>query len=384
MSAEIVQGVYLDHAATTPIMPEVLEAMLDHLGRNFANPSAIYRAGRAERRAVDDARDALAGVVGCEAGEIVFTSGGTEADNLAIHGIERNATVNSVIVSAIEHHGVLRPAASIGARFAPVTREGIIDLERFAAMLDASTDLVSVMAVNNEVGTVQPIDRVVELVRDRAPQAIVHCDAVQALAWCDVALMTAECDMVSVSAHKIGGPKGVGALVARERARRRLQPILLGGSQERDLRAGTENVAGIVGFGVSARLTHERMHLTNDRVRLLRDRFVDEVVRQVPGVYESVARELRHVGNAHLVFPGTTNEEFLLLLDAQGVAASAGSSCASGAIEPSHVLIAMGMSPDETRACIRFTLGASSSSDEIDRAISGVIAAQQRAARHSE
>lgn len=384
-SAKSVQGAYLDHAATTPILPEVLDAMLGHLGRGFANPSAIYRAARNERRAIDDARDELAGVLGCDPGEIVFTSGGTEADNLAIRGVVRVGGTNSIIVSAIEHRAVLRPAASIGARNAPVTREGIIDLEQLDAMLDSTTELVSVMAVNNEVGTFQPVAQIVDLVRERAPRAIVHCDAVQAMAWCDVAAITSGCDLVSVSAHKIGGPKGAGALVVRDRARRQMQPILLGGSQERDLRAGTENVAGIVGLGISARLTHDRRPASIERVRLLRDRFVDAVLRELPDAYESVARRLRHVGNAHLVFPGTTNEELLLVLDDFGIAASAGSSCASGALEPSHVLLAMGMTGEEARSSVRFTLGASSTDAEIDHAISGVIAAHhQLVARASQ
>lgn len=368
---------YLDHGATTPVMREVVDEMLVYLRDGFANPSGIYRAARDARRAIDDARDLLALEFGCASGEIVFTSGGTEADNLAILGIERREGAR-VVVSAIEHHGVLRPAESIGAAIAPVGRDGLIDLSRLVRLLNGETELVSLMAVNNEVGTIQPMAEVVELVKIHAPNALIHCDAVQALAFCDVKQLTGGCDLVSYSAHKIGGPKGVGALVVNDRAKERLQPILHGGSQERDLRAGTENVAGIAGFGVAARLTGERRAETVTRVRALRDRFVDALIHEIPGVHESVARHVRHVGNAHLVFPGITNEEFLLLLDRYGVAASAGSSCASGAIEPSHVLTAMGMAPDEARSCIRFTLGQSSSGDEIDYAIASVVAAHHQ------
>lgn len=368
---------YLDYGATTPVMPEVVDEMLLYLREGFANPSGIYRAARDARRAVDDARDLLAMEFGCTSGEIVFTGGGTEADNLAILGI-KSLSGPQVIVSAIEHHGVLRPAESIGAGIAPVGRDGLIDLERLEAMLDETTALVSLMAVNNEVGTVQPIAKVVELVRAHAPNALMHCDAVQALAFCEVRELTRGCDLVSYSAHKIGGPKGVGALVVNDRARARLHPILRGGSQERDLRAGTENVAGIAGFGLAARLTGERRGETVARVRSLRDRFVDALIHEIPGVRESVPRSLRHAGNAHLVFPGIENEEFLLMLDRYGVAASAGSSCASGAIEPSHVLIAMGMTPAAARSCIRFTLGSGSQSAEIDYAIAAVIAAHHQ------
>ncbi len=377
-SVESAHGAYLDHGASTPILPEVFEAMLVHLRDHYANPSGVHHAGRGERRAIDDARDILGDVLGCSAGEIVFTSGGTEADNLAIFGVAQGLAPGAVIVSAIEHHGVLRPAEALGARIAPVNGQAVIDLRQLELMLDSSVGLVSMMAVNNEVGTVQPIGEVVSLVRSHAPDALVHCDAVQALQWYDLATLLREVDLLTISAHKIGGPKGVGALVVRDRARSRIHPLLLGGSQERDLRAGTENVAGIVGLAVAAQLTKDRQLLNTERIRAIRDRFVDQVLRSVPSARETVARELRHVGNAHLTFPGTVNEEFLMLLDQHGVAASAGSSCASGALEPSHVLLAMGLTPDEARSCIRFTLGASSTSHEIDHAITGVIAAHRQ------
>ena len=371
------QGAYLDHAATTPLMPEVLDAMLTHLGGDFANPSGIHRGARLARRAVDDARDELAAVLGCEPGEIVFTSGGTEADNLAILGTEQ-VEAPAVLVSSIEHHAVLRPADRRGARHVPVDARGIVDIDRLEAMLDPTVGLVSIMAVNNEVGTVQPISRIVELVRDRAPQAIVHCDGVQALAWCDMVPMVEDCDLVSVSAHKVGGPKGAGALVVRGAVRQALRPILVGGPQERELRAGTENVAGIVGLARGARLTAERRIGTVERVGALRDRFVDALIEAVPHLRESASRGLCHAGIAHLAFPGTRNEELLLLLDEQHIAASAGSACASGAIEPSHVLLAMGMPIEQARSCIRFTLGATTTADEIDYAIAGVVAAHER------
>lgn len=367
-----VTGAYLDHAASTPVLPEVLDAMLVHLRDNYANPSGIHRQARTERRAIDDAREVLATLLGCEPGEIVFTSGGTEADNLAIAGVQRSGAVGRVVVSAIEHHAILRPAEAIGALIAPVSGDGIIDLDSLIGLLDSSTALVSVMGVNNEVGTIQPIEQMTKIARAHAPNALIHCDAVQAMAWCDVAAMTSACDLVTISGHKIGGPKGIGALMVRSSARDRVAPLLRGGAQERDLRAGTENVPGIVALATAAQLTVERRMTTVDRVRGLRDRFVEGVLAAVPGTRESAPRVLRNAGNAHLRFPATDNEELLLLLDAKGVAASAGSSCASGALEPSHVLRAMGMTENEARSCVRFTLGASTTPGEIDYAISAV------------
>jgi len=374
----VAEGAYLDHAASTPVMPEVLDAMLVHLRDNYANPSGIHRQARNERRAIDDARELLAELLGCAPGEIVFTSGGTEADNLAIACARHPTGPGHVVVSAIEHHAILHPAASIGACIAPVSSDAIIDLDAFRELVDRSTELISVMGVNNEVGTIQPIAQLTQLVRDEAPQAIIHCDAVQALAWCDLPEMTRSCDLVTISAHKVGGPKGIGALVVRSSARERMTPLMLGGSQERDLRPGTENVAGIVGMAAAVALTSERRSEMNARVHALRDRFVDEVIEGLPGVRETAPRLLRSAGNAHFTFPGIDNEEMLLLLDAKGVAASAGSSCASGALEPSHVLVAMGMTAEQARTCVRFTLGATTTAAEIDYAIGAVIDAYEQ------
>lgn len=368
---------YLDHAATTPMRPEAVEAMLPFLAGGFANPSGVHLAARRARRAVDDAREVLAEVLGAGPGELIFTSGGTEADNLAIQGVH-GALGGALVVSAIEHQAVLRPATARGARVAPVASDATVDLDALADLLDPSVRLVSVMAVNSEVGVIQPIAEVVAVVRERAPEALVHCDAVQAFPWLDVAALCGGCDLVSISAHKFGGPKGVGALVARGASSRSLAPLLLGGSQERGMRPGTENVAGIAAAAVAARLTHAERSATVARVGALRDRLVDGLLAAWPQAVEPAPRARRVAGNGHLRFPGVEAEELLWLLDEAGVFASAGSACASGALEPSHVLLAMGWSRTEAKSAVRFSLGAASRSEEVDRALGAVPAALAR------
>ncbi len=370
MSAPLAGGVgaYLDNAATTPLRPEALEAMLPFLGPEFANPSAAHGPGRRARRALDDARDALGAALGCLAGEIVFTSGGTEADNLAISGVHESVG-GEIVVSAVEHPAVLRPAEARGARVAPVDARGVVDLDALADLLGPGVRLVSVMAANSEVGVVQPVREVVALVRERAPAALVHCDAVQAFAWLDVAGLCAGCDLVSVSAHKFGGPKGVGALAVRASASGALAPLIRGGHQERGLRPGTENVAGIVAAGVAAALTVEQREATVARVGALRDRLVDGLLAAVPGSAEAAPRALRVAGSAHLGFADLDGEELAFLLDGAGVCASVGTACASGARTPSHVLLAMGWSPAAARGTVRFSLGWATRPDEVDHTL---------------
>jgi cysteine desulfurase len=361
---------YLDNAATTPVRTNALAAMLPFLRENFGNPSGIYRSGRFARRAVDDARDEIATFCGCEPGEIVFTSGGTEADNLAIQGVGARGS-GPIVTTTIEHHAVLNPARRNGARLVGATSEGIVDLGALEDALDDSVALVSVMAVNNELGTVQPIADVVDTVRRLAPDALVHTDAVQAAPWFDLAELCGGCDLVSISAHKIGGPKGVGALVIRKRARGKLLPIVVGGGQERSMRPGTENVAGIVGMAAAAREAVRDRAEGAARVRRLRDRFLDELAVSTK-VVETVPRPSTAPGFAHVRFPGLLAEELLVMLDERGVAASAGSACSSGALEPSHVLVAIGWPSGAAREGVRFTLGESTTDDEITHALGAI------------
>jgi cysteine desulfurase len=368
---------YLDHAATSPMRAEAVEAMLPFLSERFANPAGSHAAARDARRALDEAREVVAGVLGAAPGEVVFTSGGTEADNLAICGTDLSG--GRVICSAVEHHAVLHATGAVGGSTVPVDAGGLLDLEALAATLTdrarPPARLVSTMLVNNEVGTVQPLAEVVALVREAAPGALVHTDAVQALAWTDLASIAAGADLVSVSAHKFGGPKGVGALVVRPRGRVSLRPIHHGGGQERDLRSGTHNVAGIVAMSAAAAATLAERDEAVARVAALRDRLADKVRAGAAGVTETTPRATRVAGICHLSFEEIEAEELLMLLDRVGVAASAGSACASGAVEPSHVLSAMGLPPAVARSCVRFSLGYSTSEEEVDAAAAAVIEA---------
>ena len=369
--------VYLDHAATTPLRPEALEAMLPYLTEHFGNPSGSHALARRAKQAIEESREVVADALGARPGEVVFTGGGTEADNLAVTGVYE-AVGGAVVCSAIEHHAVLHACRHLGGRVAPVGTDGVVDLDALARLLDHDVSLVSVMLANNEVGVVQPLDEVAALVRSRAPRAVLHTDAVQAFPWVDVAERAANAALVAVSAHKFGGPKGVGALVAREGTR--LAPVLHGGGQERDLRSGTHNVAGIVGLAAAARATADGRKEVVDRVLPLRDRLADTLLARVAGAVETGDRSRKVAGNCHLRFPGVESEALLVLLDEAGVCASAGSACTSGAIEPSHVLTAMGVPRHEALGSLRLTLGPTTTDADVDAAIDAVVAAVSRLA----
>jgi cysteine desulfurase len=364
-------GAYLDHAATTPTRPETAAAMLGWLTGSFGNPSGSHAVARAARQAVDEARDSVAADLGTDPGGIVFTASGTEADNLAILGVvARNR--GPVVITGGEHHAVLHAARAAGVevREVPLTPAGTVDLDRLADALDETVSVVSVMAVNNETGVINPLDEVVTLARRRAGGAVVHTDAVQAVPWLDVAAHTAGVDLLSVSAHKFGGPQGVGALAARRDVP--LTPIIHGGGQERDRRSGTHNVAGIMGMAAALAATTRMRAVDVARVAALRDRLVDAIVAGVPGAAETSARSAKVAGNAHVRFPGVEAESLLVLLDEAGVCASAGSSCSSGAMEPSHVLVSMGMPAADALGSVRFSLGPPTTDAEVEEAIAAV------------
>jgi len=371
------QPVYLDHAATTPLRPAARAAMLPWLGERFGNPSGAHRVARAARQAIDEARDVVAEVVGCRPGDVVFTSGGTEADNLAVLGAHE-ARPGPVLCSAVEHEAVLRPVHAVGGRTAPVDRHGVVDLDALAALVrDAPPTLVSVMVANNETGALQPVDEVAEVVRRWAPEATVHADAVQATAWVPLPERLAGVDLVSISSHKVGGPQGVGALVVRPGTP--LRPRALGGGQERELRSGTHDVAGIVGFAAALQEVLRERDATAARVRALRDRLADGLLARIPGAVETgPPREERLPGTLHLCVPGVESEALLFLLDEDGVCASAASACASGAQQASHVLAAMGVPAELARGALRLSLGWSSSAADVDRALASVPAAAAR------
>ncbi|MFN0091851.1 MAG: cysteine desulfurase family protein [Acidimicrobiales bacterium] len=365
---------YLDWAAAAPMLPEAAEAMLPFLTERFANPSGAHGPARAARRALDDARDRVAALLGVEPGEVVFTSGGTEADNLAVLGAGGDGVV---VASEVEHPAVLEAAAARGCRLAPVDRTGAVDLDALADALGPDVAVVSLMLVNNEVGTRNPLGDAVALVRERAPQAVVHTDAVQAACWLDLADAAAGADLISISAHKFGGPKGVGALGVRRGVR--LAPRLVGGGQERERRSGTPNVAGAVAMGVAAELTAARRVEVAARVASLRDRLVDGLLAALAGLVEeaveTVPRPLKTPGNAHVCLGGLESEALLFLLDRHGVCASAASACASGALQRSGVLEAMGVPERLARGAVRFTLGWGSSDADVDRALEAAPAA---------
>ena len=367
---------YLDHAATTPMRPEAVAAMLPFLTEHFGNPSGSHAVARRAKAALEDARDEVATALGCAPGEVVFTAGGTEADNLAIAGVVGRVGGRPAC-PATEHHAVLLTTEAFGGVVLPVGPAGVVDLDAMREVLaGGGLSVVSVMLANNEVGTIQPLEAVVDLVREVSPATAVHTDAVQAFPWMDVASAAAGADLVAVSAHKFGGPKGVGALVVR--GGRKIDPILHGGGQESERRSGTHNLAGIVAMAAAMTATVASRAETVERVAALRDRLVDEIVAAVPDAVETGARDAKIAGNAHLCFPGVESETLLFLLDEAGVCASAGSACASGAIEVSHVLVAMGVPDVEARGSLRLSLGTTTTSDEIDLAVKAVAGAVAR------
>ena len=367
---------YLDNAATTPMRPEAVEAMLPFLTERFGNPSGAHAVSREARKALDEARDTVAQCLEARPAEVVFTGGGTEADNLAILGalaVRRGPTV----CSAVEHHAVLHTCQAAGDnRLLPVDGNGVVDLQRLPELLDPSVSVVSVMLANNEVGVIEPVREVVALTRELAPEAVVHTDAVQAFPWLDVAALAGAADLVAVSAHKFGGPKGVGALVVRQGVQ--VRPMIHGGGQERDRRSGTHNVAGIVAMAAAMRATVDGRAAEVARIRALRDRLADGLLATVPGCAETGDRANKIAGNCHLTFDGVESEELLVLLDAAGVYASAGSACASGAVDPSHVMAAMGVPRARALGALRLSLGPRTTEADVELALSAVPAAVSR------
>ncbi len=357
---------YLDHAATTPVRPDAFDAMLPWLRERYGNPSGSHGFARAARKAIDEARDVVAECLGRMPREIVFTSGGTEADNLAVTGVvgQRRGTV---VCSAVEHHAVLDAVEALGGRTVGVDPGGRLDLDELVEVLDDDVCLVSVMLANNEVGTIQPVAEVVRLVAEHAPGAVVHSDVVQAISWLDVADLAAGVDLLALSAHKFGGPQGVGALAVREGIT--LTPLLRGGGQERERRSGTQNVAGIVGMAAALRATVRERTSTVARVARLRDRLADGLTSTVAGCTESGDRSNKVAGSCSLLLADVETEALLVLMDQAGVCATAASSCASGAMGPSHVLRAMGVSPELALGSLRLSLGWTTAEADVDRAL---------------
>ena len=377
---------YLDHAATTPVIPEVADLMIAVMREDFGNPSSVHGVGRRAKELVEDARDRVAAALGARADEIVFTGGGTEADNLALKGAAAKLRGNGehIVVSAFEHHAVLDAAKWLGSQgfevsIAPVTSEGRVEPDDIAGLVGPRTILVSVMAVNNEIGTVQDIRAIADAVRARNPNAVVHTDAVQALGNVPVDLHAWGIDLAAFAAHKLGGPKGVGALFIRSGVA--VDPTVHGGGQERGLRSGTLNVPGIAGFGLAAEIAAKEVHEKAERLSALRLRLLDGLRRGIPDIVVNGSMENRVAGNLNVSIPGTEGETMLLLLDQEGIACSSGSACASGALDPSHVLLAIGSSRKLARGSLRFSLGRSSTEADVDAVLEALPRIVERARR---
>ncbi|HYX70305.1 MAG TPA: cysteine desulfurase family protein [Terriglobales bacterium] len=363
--------VYLDNNATTPLLAEVREAMLPYLGEEqFGNASSIHHYGQQTRAAVERAREQVAALLGCREAEVVFTSGGTEADNLALFGLAKSG--DHIITSTIEHHAVLNSAKRLEAlgcevTYVPVDGRGLVDPGDVRRALRKSTKLISIMMANNETGVLQPVEEIGKL----AAEADVwfHTDAVQATGKVPVSVKKIGCDLLSISAHKIQGPQGIGALYVRKGTL--LEAMLYGGRHERSRRAGTENVAGIVGLGRAAEIARAGLEQGEDsRLGGLRDRYEKTVLEQIEAVGVNGAGAPRVPTTSSIWFDFIEGEAMVIAMDLKGVAVSTGAACSSGAIEPSHVLTAMGLSPERARASIRFSLGKQNTAEEVDYALS--------------
>lgn len=378
--------VYLDHAATTPVDPEVAEAMARVLREVPGNPSSIYAEGRRARALVDTARQEVAAALGAEPSEIVFTSGGTEADNLAIRGVlkARGAELENsgphLVISAVEHHAVLDTAndlekhSDLRVATVGVDRDGRVDPRDVAGAIGDATVLVSIMHGNNEIGTIQPIEAIGLVCRERG--VAFHTDAVQTVGILPFDVRTLPVDLVSVNAHKFYGPKGVGALYVRRGTR--IATMQTGGGQEKGRRTGTENVAGIVGLGVAMRLAAERREREAAQQRRLRDRIIDGVRARIPGAILTGHPAERLPNNASFCFPGTQGEALIVALDLAGFSVSSGSACTSGETEPSHVLLALGLEREVAQGSLRVTVGRDTTEADVDAFIAALAPIVER------
>ena len=361
--------IYLDNNATTPLLPDVFEAMRPYFGEQFGNASSIHHHGQQTRAAVEDARESVAALLGCRAAEIVFTSGGTEADNLAIAGLI--AAGDHVITSSIEHHAVLlscRHLEEIGAEVTvlPVDGRSVIDPSDVGRALRPNTKLISVMMANNETGVLQPVEKIGAIAAEAG--VCFHTDAVQAFGKVAIDVKRIGCQALSISGHKIHAPQGVGALYVQKGTK--IHPLFYGGRHERSLRAGTENVAGIVGLGKAAQLAKQGLDRGDDkRMAAMRDRLQQGILAQIEEAGVNGSGVMRVPNTANIHFDHIDGEALVIALDLKGLAVSTGAACSSGALEPSHVLLAMGLRRDQARASIRFSLGRQTANEDIDFAL---------------
>jgi len=372
MAQEII---YLDHAATTPVDPRVVEAMLPYWMEQYGNPSSIYSLGRAAARAMEGARETVAGILHCEPREVIFTSCGTESDNLAIRGVAfaRRAAGqgNHIITSSIEHHAVGHTVEQLvkhfgfEATFLPVDQYGVVDPDEVRKAIRRDTVLISIMYANNEIGTIEPIAEIGAIAREHGIPF--HTDAVQAGGALSLDVNALNVDLLSLSAHKFYGPKGVGVLYARRGVS--FWPMQTGGGQERNRRAGTENVPYIVGLATALRLAYEELEEHNARLVHLRDRLIQGILESIPDSHLTGHPTNRLPNSASFVFRGIEGESILLNLDMEGICASSGSACTSASLEPSHVLLALGLPHEVAHGSLRLTLGRSNTEEQVDRVL---------------
>ena len=368
--------VYLDHSATTPVDPRVVEAMLPYFAEKFGNASSLHRFGQAALAALDESRRTIADLLSAHPNEIIFTSCGSESDNLALRGVALalRAKGSHIITTPIEHHAILNTAAQLEKEFGfevtrvPVDRRGMVNPDDIARAITPRTILISVMYANNEVGTIEPLAEIARIAKSRG--VVFHTDAVQAGGYLELDVNELGVDLMSLGAHKFHGPKGVGALYVR--AGTPLLPMQTGGSHERNRRAGTENVPYIVGIATALKIAWGERESTNARLVALREKLVVGILERVAGAQLTGDPKNRLPGHASFVVPGVIGDEMVLGLDLAGVAASTGSACTAGSAEPSHVLAAMGYVPDVARGALRLTLGRGNSMEDVDYAVNAV------------
>ena len=360
--------IYLDHNATTPLRPEVLEAMLPYLQTHFGNPSSIHRAGRRAKQGLETAREQIAALIHCRPSEILFTSGGTESNNLALGGVLRSARARGshVVTTAIEHSSILEPLQALGpdgvdATLLPVNDEGRVEAGPLVAAIRSDTVLVSIGLANHEIGTIQPIIALSRITKER--KVPLHIDAVQAAGKVPIDVDVLGVDLLSLSAHKIYGPKGIGALYVRKGTA--ISPLLHGGPQEREKRAGTENVAAAVGFGIAATLAAQELETNAAHCLLLKSKLRDTVLSRISGTYVNGPTADCLPNTVNIGFTDTTGEGLMMGLDLAGIAVSTGSACAAGSLEPSHVLLALGRDPEAAKSALRFSVGKDTTEAEI-------------------
>ena len=367
--------VYLDHAGTTPLDPKVLEAMVPYFTQHFGNPSSLHSVGQEARYALDEARERVAGVLNCRPREIVFTAGGTESDNAAIHGVATalHETGNHIVTSSVEHHAVLHSCQYLESQgfevtYLSVDADGMVQPEAVYNAINERTTLVTIMYGNNEIGTINPISEIAKSVKKRAEELsrtiVFHTDAVQAAGYLSLDVVELGVDLLSLSGHKFHGPKGTGVLYIKRGSP--YLPLIHGGGQERERRSGTENIPGIIGLSLALEAADATREETSQHCAALRDQIIESVLQRIPGSRLNGLATQRLPNNANFSFTGVEGEPILLGLDMAGIAASSGSACSSGSLEPSHVLLALGQSAEIARGSLRLTLGRDNTEEEVE------------------